>query len=230
MDYQAALAALRKLTAEGVDVAALVAVVEAHVAAKEDKIYQTIGESRTKGSKAKTYEDALAAIAKSLGIEGELDSNLSQIETKLKESVDGFKTTQTKITELEAAKTAAEGKVKGLERETKLGAIAAKLGTDAKALARLLGDKVDELTLVEDTVNLGDKPFKDYVDGDAELKPFAAVLFPTTTPPEGKQPPNRTLPGGNPKGGEDAPADPVKAYSAKRYTGLSAILKPTTED
>jgi hypothetical protein len=133
--------------------------------------------------------------------------------------------------ELETAKTAAEGKVKGLERESKLGAIATKLGTDAKALAKLLGDKVDELAIADDIVNLGDKSLKDYVEADAELKPFAAVLFPPTqqaTTPEKTQ--SRTLPGGNPKGSAESPADPVKAYSEKRYTGLSAILKTKTDD
>jgi hypothetical protein len=230
MDFLQAIAALKKLNVEGTDIAALVGAVEAEVSRLNDKVYTTIGESRSKSSKATTLEAAMMAIAKTLGItETELDSVLNAIEPKVKEAVDGKKTAQTKVTELETELTTAKTKVTEFESDGKWNTIASKTGADAKVLKRLLGDKLGEMTIADDGVKLGDKSLREFVEADEELKSFVPALFPADSKPDSK--PNnkspesrRVLPGGSPKGDDKSgKTDPVAAYVSKAYKGAKSL-------
>ena len=209
MDYKTAIAALKKLDAD--EIPDLISAIEGHVSSLEAKSYETIGESRKNASKARAMTEAMQAIAKLVGVEGEdLESTL---EPKVKELVDSNKTTQSRVSELETRASTAEGKVKSLESDGKLNQIAAKVGADPKVLKRLLGDKLDEIAIDGDAVKLGDKPLKEYVEGDDELKGFAPALFPQTKP---EQKPAPKLPSGSPDG-KTTTGDPVADYMKRTY-------------
>jgi hypothetical protein len=120
MEFKEALAALEKL--EGG--AALAAVFSSHVNKLDEKIYTTIGESRTKGAKASSLEATVLAIAKSLGIEGDVDTVLTGLEPKVTAIASDLKAAQTKLTETETRATTAETKVQGFERKGKFADIA----------------------------------------------------------------------------------------------------------
>jgi chromosome segregation ATPase len=211
MDLKSALAAIKKLD-NGADLASAI---ESEIEKLQQKNYEVIGEKRTATGKAQSLEAALTAIAKTLGVEGELDTVLSTLDGKVREVHDGYKTVQTKVGELETRATTAEGKVQGLERQTKLTEIAAKAGAEYAVLEKLLGDKVEELTIADNEVKLGDKPLKEYVETDATLKPFLPALFPGET--AGKKSEVK-LPSGSPNGGQTT-SDPAKRYVGKAYTG-----------
>ncbi|HEY9697024.1 MAG TPA: hypothetical protein V6D10_07160 [Trichocoleus sp.] len=210
MDFKAAIAALKKLDADNID--ELVSSIEGHVSKLEEKSYDTIGESRKNGSKARALQAVVEAIAKLVGVTG--DDLESALEPKVKELVDSSKTAQTKVTELETRATTAESKVKDLESVTKLSEVAAKVGADAKVLKRLLGDKVSEMTIDGDAVKLGDKSLREFVEADEELKGFVPALFPTQQKQE-KSPPK--LPSGSPNGGAGKDDRPSRSYLDSVY-------------
>jgi hypothetical protein len=230
MNWQQAIAALKKLTVEGTDVAALVAAIESRITELDEKVYTTIGESRTKGTKAATLEAAVMAIAKLVGItETELDSVVSQLDAKVKAAVDGKATAETKVTALETELTTAKTKVTEFESDGKWNAIATKTGADAKVLKRLLGDKLGEMAIAEDGVKLGDKSLREFVEADEELRSFVPALFPadskTDSKTDNKSPESkRVLPGGSPKGDDKSgKTDPVAAYVSKAYKGAKSL-------
>jgi chromosome segregation ATPase len=192
MDFEAALEAIKKL--EGGE--ALAAVIKTHLTKLDEKIYQVIGEKRTAGSKAQNLEAVVTAIAKTLGVEGDLDAALNTLESKVKTVVDEHKSAQTKVSDLETRATTAETKATGLERQGKITQAATKAGADAKVLERLLGDKVDELAIADDGVKIGDKPLREYVEAAEDLKPFIPALFPN----QQQAKPQVKLPNGSPKG------------------------------
>jgi hypothetical protein len=234
MDFLQAIAALKKLNVEGTDIAALVGAVEAEVSRLNDKVYTTIGEARSKNSKATTLEAAVMAIAKVLGItETELDSVITALEPKVKEAVDGKKNAETKATEAETKLAAAEGKVKGFEQDATVNAIATKAGADPKVLKRLLGDKLGEMAIADDGVKLGDKSLREFVEADDDLKSFIPALFPTNvktsdttnSKTDNKSPESkRVLPSGSPKSDDKSgKPDPVSAYVSKAYRGAKSL-------
>lgn len=213
MEFKAAIAALKKLDAENIE--ELVSAIEGHITKLEEKSFDTIGESRKNASKARTMQATVEAIAKTLGVEGDLESITTALEPKVKEIFDNHKTAQTKVTELETRATTAEAKVKDLESGTKLSEIAAKVGADAKVLKRLLGDKLGEMAIDGDAVKLGDKSLKEYVEADEELKGFAPSLFPTQQKQEQK-PTTPKLPGGSPNGQQPNPGNDAYAKATGR--------------
>lgn len=215
MDWKEALAKLKKLDAEGA--ADLASVVESRIEALEADKFTVVGEKRNATTKATAYETALTAIAKALGIEGDLETVLTSAEGKVRELVSASSTAQSKLTELESRATTAEGKVKTFERSTKLGEIAAAAGANAAVLEQLLGDRFDDLKIEGEgdqrVVKLGDKALKEAIAADGRLKLFEAVLFPVTEKPQDKPAPR--LPGGSPKGTETKDKNPVSATVEK---------------
>jgi hypothetical protein len=153
MKFEEALAALKKLDG-GADLASAI---ETHVNSQAEKIFTTIGESRTKGAKASNLEATLLAIAKTLGIEGDVDTVLTGLEPKVTAIASDLKTAQTKLAETETRATTAETKVQGFERKGKLADIATKAGASAAVLETLFGDKIDYLSIDGETVKFGDK-------------------------------------------------------------------------
>lgn len=216
MDYKSALSAIRKLDADDVD--ELVSAIETHVSGLEEKSFNTIGESRKNAARARATQEAINAIGSILGISG--DDLESQLESKVKEIADTAKTATAKVSELESRATAAEAKAKELQGGLKLNEVAATAGADVKVLRRLLGDKIDEMTVENSTVKLGDKSLKEYVEADEELKPFAAALFPSAQP-ESKPAPK--LPSGSPDGKPPQSTNPVDAHIERNYGGIKAL-------
>jgi hypothetical protein len=198
MKFEEALAALKKLDG-GADLASAI---ETHVNSQAEKIFTTIGESRTKGAKASNLEATLLAIAKTLGIEGDVDTVLTGLEPKVTAIASDLKTAQTKLAETETRATTAETKVQGFERKGKLADIATKAGASAAVLETLFGDKIDQLAIDGETVKFGDKALREHVESDVTLKEFVTSLFPPTEQPQSKPAPK--LPSGSPKG--EAPA------------------------
>ncbi|NER83920.1 MAG: hypothetical protein F6K42_31135 [Leptolyngbya sp. SIO1D8] len=219
MDFKAALKRIKALEVD--DAAELASAIEGEVDRLNSKNYTIIGEKRDATTKAQSMQSALEAIAKALGIEGDIDAILEGTQGKVTELVSEAKTLRETKTTLETRATEAEGKVAAAERKSKLSEIATKAGANAAVLEKLLADKVDEIAIADDgTVKLGDKPLKEYVEGDDTLKAFAPALFPsqsTTEKPKDKQQPN--LPSGSPGGGKDQP-DLVSSYFTKAYTGI----------
>lgn len=222
MDYKAAIAALKKLDAENVE--ELISSIEGHVSRLEEKSYETIGESRKNASKARALQETVQAIGKLVGVEG--DDLESALEPKIRELIDSSKTAQTKVSELETRASAAEAKAKELETGSKLIEISAKVGADAKVLKRLLGDKLGEMAIDGDVVKIGDKPLKEYIEGDEELKGFVPALFPTQQKQEQKTP---KLPSGSPKG-ENGKKDLLATYADRNYGGAKALVKTKAVD
>lgn len=205
MKYTAAIAALKGLEG-GADLAS---VIEGHVTELDQKAYKAIAESSAKSTKVDAYEGVLTAIAKSVGVEGDLESALPNLESKLKAVVDDGKSASTKLTEAETRATAAETQVKTFERQGKLSQIATKAGASVKALEKLLGDRLDDLTIDGETVKLGDKTLREFVEGDDALKDFVPALFPTTTTDSKNG--GKRLPAGTPDGKGETPKSPVDA-------------------
>lgn len=224
MDYKTAIAALKQ---SGVDNAAeLVSAIEGHVETLNTKNYEVIGEKRNATAKAQSLETALMAAGKVLGVDGDLDAILSGLEPKARSLASEHAQLSQEKSTIEARATEAETKIKTLERQGKLSAIASKAGAEQAVLAKLLGDKVDDFTIEGDVVKVGDKTLREYVESDTELKPFVSALFPGEKSTE-KNPPK--LPSGAPTGKPEEKPDPLKTYVEKNYTGLNALAakKPT---
>lgn len=211
MDYKAAIAALKKLDAD--EVADLVSAIEGHVGKLEEKSFETIGESRKNSTKARALSEAMQAIGKILGVEG--DDLESTLEPKVKELFDSNKTAQSRVSELETRASTAEGKVKSLESDSKLNQISGKIGADPKVLKRLLADKLEEIKVEGESVKLGDKELKEYVEADEDLKAFAPALFPTQQKSEQKPAPK--LPSGSPSGNSQKDERPARSYTNSIY-------------
>lgn len=212
MDPKQALAKLKTLEVEGVSVADLVSVVEARIESLEGNNYALKGEKLTATQKSQAVEAALVAIAKAVGLEGDVDSILSEAQSKVAALKAERDTLAADKTTLEARASEAEGRAKSLERKTKLQEVAAKAGANAVALERLMGDQLDSLTIADDgSVKLGDKPLREALEADDGMRPFIPALFPGG---EGKERQQQKLPSGSP-GGTDKPKDPVKSAISK---------------
>ncbi|MEM9267258.1 MAG: hypothetical protein AAGA46_17210, partial [Cyanobacteria bacterium P01_F01_bin.13] len=132
--------------------------------------------------------------------------------------------------ELETRATTAEGKVKGFEKTAKFTKAADKSGANAAVLERLLGDKADDIEISDDgTVKVGDKPLKEYVEADDNLKPFMASLFPAGGDNKGAPPKKKTdLPGGPPSNGNgDKGTNPLAQHLARHRGGAKDLVKTT---
>jgi hypothetical protein len=223
MNLQEALAAIKKLE-NGAD---LVSAIESEIDRLNSKSYEVIGEKRTETSKRQSLETALVAIAKAVGLEGDVEAILKEAEGKVVGLATEANQLRTEKATLETRATEAETKVKAAERSGKVAEIAAKVGADAKVLERLLGDKLEEIAIADDGVKVGDKSLQDYVDADESLKPFIPALFPTQAkdqkPPEQK--PTPKLPSGAPSGNSDNSKDLVGSYLKRTYTGAKAFAK-----
>lgn len=223
MDLKEALAAIKKLD-NGAD---LVSAIESEIDRLNSKNYEVIGEKRTETSKRQSLETALAAIAKAVGLEGDIETILKDAEGKVQGLVAEAAQLRTDKTTLETRATEAEGKVKAAERSGKVAEIAAKVGADARVLERLLGEKLEEIAIAEDSVKVGDKSLREYVEADEALKPFIPALFPTQQKQEPKsgQKPAPKLPSGAPSGNSEDKKDLVGSYLKRTYTGAKAFAK-----
>ncbi|MGG6295288.1 hypothetical protein ACQ4M4_12935 [Leptolyngbya sp. AN02str] len=223
MDFKEALAAIKKLE----NGAELVSAIEAETERLNTKNFEVIGEKRNATSKLTAYETALTAIATALGVEGDAEAVLANTEAKVRAIAGEAAQLRTDKAALETRATEAEGKVKGLERKTKISDAAAKSGANAAVLERLLGDKIDELAIAEDGVKVGDKLLKDYIEADEGLKPFVPALFPSSTEqkqePEKKPAPQPKLPSSAPTAGQGDKPDLLATYAAKNYGGAKAL-------
>lgn len=209
MKFSEALAAIKALD----NGSELASAIEGEVEGLKSKNYEIIGEKRNASTKAATLESTVLAIAKLAGVEGDLESVLSTLEPKVRESLQAIATNATRITELETRATTAEGKLAAAERKSKLSEIATKAGANAAVLERLLGDKLDKLAVAEDgAVTLEGKALKEAIAADEGLSPFAAALFPQAQQNETKPAPK--LPSGTPQGKPPA-KDPVGATVSK---------------
>lgn len=220
MDFKTAINALKKLDADNID--ELISAVEGHVSRLEEKSYETIGESRKNATKARTLQASLEATAKILGLEGEIETLSETLEAKVRELADAHKAAQTKLSEAESRASSAEGKISTLERQGKLRDIASKVGADSKVLERLLAEQIDNIQISGDAVTLNEKPLKEWIEADAELKPFLPALFPQS--PEQPKKPEVKLPSGGPDGKPET-KDLVSAYLQRTYTGAKAFSK-----
>lgn len=220
MDFKAAINALKKLEADNID--ELISAIEGHVSRLEEKSYETIGESRKNAAKARTLQASLEATAKALGLEGDFEALAEALETKARELADDYKAVQTKLSEAESRAISAEGKVNSLERQGKLRDIASKVGADAKVLEHLLAEQIDNIQISGDSVTLNEKPLKEWIEADPELKPFLPALFPQS--PEQFKKPEVKLPSGSPDGKPET-KDLVAAYLRRTYTGAKAFSK-----
>lgn len=223
MDLKEALAAIKKLD-NGAD---LVSAIESEIDRLNSKSYEVIGEKRTETSKRQSLETALTAIAKAVGLEGDVETILKDAESKVASIVTEANQLRTDKTALETRATEAESKVKAAERLGKVAEIATKAGADAKVLERLLGEKLEEIAIADDGVKVGDKSLRDYVEADEALKPFIPALFPTQQKQEQKseQKPAPKLPSGAPSGNSENKQDPVGSYLKRTYTGAKAFAK-----
>lgn len=208
VDYKAAIESLKKL--EGA--ADLLSAVEAELERLTSKNYELIGENRKATTKARTLEDAVNAIATTLGLEAEdLESKLASAPEKVKSLSTQLSDANKKAGELETRATTAEGKVSSFERKATVQTAASKAGANAEVLERLLGDRVAELKVEGDDVKLGDKALKEAIEADEGLKLFMPALFPSS---EAKAtPPN--LPSGTP----DSSTPNAAAQAYERATG-----------
>lgn len=222
MDFKAAIDALKKLD----NGAELASAVEAEVDRLNGKNYEVIGEKRTVTTKAQTLETALVAIAKAVGLEGDVDAILSEAQTKVQAIATEADQLRTDKTALETRATEAEGKVQQAERKTKLSQVAAKAGAAEAVLEKLLGDKLGEIAIADDGVKLGDKSLREYVEADETLKVFLPALFPNqNSEPEKKQ--AAKLPSGSPNGGNGS-KNPADSYMQRTYAGINKLVpKPS---
>lgn len=226
MDFKAAIAKLKTLEVDGV--ADLVSAIEAEVSRLETKNFDVIGEKRNASQKAQAMEQALKAIAKTVGVEGDTEAILSGTEAKVQELATKAKTLETEKTALETRATTAEGKVKDFERDTKFTEFATVAGANSAVLKRLLSSRFDELKIEGEgdqrIVKLGDKTLKEAIAADEGLKPFESALFPSTTTDSTKKT-EKKLPSGSPNGKQEESPDPVKGYTSRAYGGIKAFAK-----
>jgi hypothetical protein len=220
MDFKQAIAKLKTLEVEGV--AELVSAVEGRIADLEADKFGVIGEKRNALAKATTYEQALLATAKALGVEGDIEAVIGNIEPTARAIASDASQLRTEKTALETRVSEAETKAIALERQGKLAQVAAATGANLAVLERLLGDKASELAIADDGVKLGDKPLREYVEADDALKPFAAALFPAIE----KTPETPRLPSGSPKGEPPKEPDPVDGLIGRTYSGYKALVSP----
>lgn len=225
MDYSVALAAVRGLE----NGAELASAIEGKVSELETKNYQVIGEKRTETQKRQAMQQALESIGKSIGIEGDVDAVLDNAQGKIQNLVSERDAATSEKETLEQAKLAAEQKVSEFQTAAKLSEAATKAGADPKVLTKLLGDKAGDIAIDGDTVKLGDKSLKEYVEGDDELKLFIPSLFPDGgTPAPGtndKSTSSGRLPSGPPAGANDNKTDPLAGYVGRTYTPPKALTK-----
>ncbi|MEO1399687.1 MAG: hypothetical protein AAFV72_00345 [Cyanobacteria bacterium J06635_1] len=223
MDYKAALAAVKGLE----NGAELASAIEGKVSDLESKNFTVIGEKRAETQKRQAMQTALEGIGKSLGIEGDVEAILGSAQGKVQTLTSERDAAVNEKTALETRATEAEGKITGFERKQKFTDAAAKAKANAAVLERLLGDKADELKVDGDKVLVGDKPLREYVEGDEALKPFLPALFAeqTVPDPKGKK---TELPGGNPNAnnGNDQ-ADPLKRHVARHRISAESLTKKT---
>ncbi|MEM6432249.1 MAG: hypothetical protein AAF773_00100 [Cyanobacteria bacterium P01_D01_bin.115] len=221
MDYAAALKALKALDVE--NAADLVSAIEGKVTALETKNFEIIGEKRTATQKTQAMQTALEAIAKAVGVEGEIDAVLETTQSKVSGLASENAQLKTASVALETRATEAEGKVQGFERKDKVSDLASAAGANAAVLEKLLGDRLDDLKVEGEgdsrTVKLGDKSLKEYVESDDGLKAFAPALFPGEKTGEKTQP---KLPSGGPSGGDQSP-DVLQNYLSRRRTGAKQL-------
>lgn len=220
MDFKAAIAKLKTLEVDGA--ADLVSAIEGEVDRLSSKNFEVIGEKRTATTKLAALESALVAAGKALGIEGDSEALLTDLEPKLKAAIAEATQLKTEKQSLSTRLTDAESKAAKLERSTKVADIAAKAGVNSAVFERLLGDRLDEIAIADDGVKVGDKPLKEFVEGDDGLKPFASALFTTETPAPGTGTNPPKLPSGSPRGETEA-TDPVAGYMSKAYTGINKL-------
>lgn len=224
MKFSEALAAIKALE----NGSELASAIEGELEGLKTKNYEVIGEKRNATTKAQTLETTVTAIAKAAGIEGDLESILTTLEPKVRESLQKLTTVETKLTEAETRATSAESKIKTFERKDKLSEIAVAAGASAAVLEQLLGDRFEELKLEgegdQQVVKFGDKLLKDAIAADPKLKLFEASLFPaaqaeTKTPATPPTKPAAKLPGGTPASGDGktANSDPVSDYMKRTY-------------
>ena len=222
MDAKQALSKLRSLEAE--DAAELASVLEAALETAEQKAFTTIGEKRTATQKNQALTETLEAIARGLNLEGTVDDLLDNLPSAVQDVRRARDELTTKAETFEQQLAEAQGKVQTFERKGKLQELATAAGANAAVLEKLFPD-LDTLSLTEDGgVLLGDKPIKEAIAADPDLKAFAPALFvadvapaPAPAPaPKGK------LPGGSPAPAPEA--DPVAAYTAKAYGGAKALF------
>ena len=220
MDYAAALKALKALDVE--NAAELASAIEGKVTALESKSYDLIGEKRTATQKTQAMQTALEAIAKAVGVEGDIDAILENAESKVSGLASENAQLKTASVALETRATEAEGKVTGFERKDKIADIAKAAGASSAVLAKLFGDRLDDLKVEGEgdarTVKLGDKPLKEYVESDDSLKAFAPALFPSSEPTKSAP----KLPSGGPSGGDQSP-DVLQNYLSRRRTGVKQL-------
>jgi hypothetical protein len=220
MDYTAALAKLKGLELEGKD--ELISAIEGKISTLETKNYEVIGEKRNASTKAQSMQTALEAIAKALGVDGDIDAILETAQGKVTGLASKVAELETTKATLETSLTEATTKVQTFERKGKLTEIAAAAGANAAVLERLFGDQIDTLAVVDGVVKLGDKPLREAVEADDALKAFAPALFVAAAPEPAPAPrPPRQLPGGSPA--PEKPTDPVAAYVGKAYGGAKAL-------
>lgn len=220
MTPKEAIAKLKQLDVEGA--ADLASAIEAGFSDLEAKNFTVIGEKRTESTKRQSLETALVAVGKVLGIEGDVDKMLAEVEPKVKAISTEAEQLRTEKASFTTRATEAEGKLQTLERKSKLAEIATKAGANAAVLEKLLGDKFDELKVDGDEVKLGDKPLKEAIASDEGLKPFENALFPPTTTTTTKT--TTQLPNGSPKGATPETANPVTGY-IQRNSRVKALAK-----
>ncbi|MEO0988156.1 MAG: hypothetical protein AAFY20_21850 [Cyanobacteria bacterium J06639_14] len=218
MDFKEALKRIKALEVD--DAAELASAIEGKVSDLESKNFTVIGEKRNATQKAQSMQDALEAIAKAVGIEGDLDAILETAQSKVSGLVSEAAQLRTDKTALETRATEAEGKVKTSERRVKLGEVASKIGANAAVLEKLLGDKIDELAIADDGVKLGDKPLREYVEADDSLKAFVPALFPSQQPEPAPKPTTK-LPSGGPS--SEGKPNTLQAYLKRNRTGAKAL-------
>ncbi|MGD1941850.1 MAG: hypothetical protein ACFB0G_11110 [Leptolyngbyaceae cyanobacterium] len=218
MDYSQALSKLKGLDLEGKD--ELVSAIEGKVSALETKNFEVIGEKRTATQKSQAMQTALEAISKAVGVEGDIDTILEATQSKVTGLASENAQLKTDKTALETRATEAEGKVTTFERKDKIGDLAAVAGANAAVLSTLFGDRLDDLKVEGEgdarTVKLGDKPLKEYVEGNDSLKAFAPALIPRSLPHKEGETKNKLPPGG-PKSDDSKATDPVGSYLSKTY-------------
>jgi hypothetical protein len=230
MKFSEALAAIGKLE----NGSELVSAIEGELEGLKTKNFEVIGEKRNATTKAQTLETTVLAIAKTLGITGDLDTVLSSIESKAQSVASESTQLKADKTALETRATQAEGKLQGFERKSKLADIATAAGANAAVLERLLGDKLDELKIegegADRVVKLGDKALKEAIAADDVLKQFEAALFPAqssnTTAKETKTPPK--LPSGNPNGSPKDGERASRSYLNSTYGKTADFLMGKT--
>lgn len=225
MDFKQAIEALKKLEG-GAD---LVSAIEGEVTRLENKSFEVIGESRKNGTKARNYQEAIEAIGKALGIEGDVEAIVSNAEAKAKDLQSSLTSTQTKLTEVEGKLTTTESEANALKRQSKLTEVAAKSGADVKVLERLLAEKLEEMAIDESGVKLGDKALREFVEADESLKPFIPALFPATQQQQETKPVTPKLPSGSPDGGKSK-KDLLDAYTQRNFGGIKALTQKTAVD